>query len=123
MKWRSESEDALTKKARGVTSLWRNAIKQIPDGDLGFVYIAYPEGSRTVVADARMRDIREKIPEEWHRWSVRVPAIMINRLYARPLTPGNPDLIESTIGCGSKGNEFCLAKLPWRVTGIEHDGS
>lgn len=122
MKWRSESGDALTKRARGVTSLWRNAIKQIPDGDLGFVYIAYPEGSRTAIADARTRDIQEKLPQEWHRWSVRVPAIMINRLYARALGPGSPDLIVSAIGCASKGHDFWLAKLPWRVfTGFERD--
>ena len=120
MKWRSESEVALTKKSRGVTSLWRNAIKQIPDGDIGFVYIAYPEGARTEIADARTRDIQETIPNDWHRWSVRVPAIVINRLYPRSVGAGNPDLIESAIGCASKGQEFWLAKLPWRVfTGFD----
>jgi tRNA(Ile)-lysidine synthase TilS/MesJ len=43
LKWRSETEEALTKKARGVTSLWANAARQIPDGEIGFIYIAYPE--------------------------------------------------------------------------------
>jgi hypothetical protein len=34
---------ALTKKARGLTSLWAHAVQQIPNGEIGFVYIAYPE--------------------------------------------------------------------------------
>ena len=47
VKWRSESETALTKKSRGISSLWTNAVKQIPPGEIGFIYIAYPEGSRS----------------------------------------------------------------------------
>jgi hypothetical protein len=46
LKWRSDSEEALLKKARGIKSLWADAIKQIPDGEMGFIYVAYPEGSR-----------------------------------------------------------------------------
>jgi hypothetical protein len=115
LKWRSESEEALTKKARGITSLWADAMKQIPDGDLGFLYIAYPEGSRPSIADARTSQIRQAVAEGWHRWSVRVPAMIINRLYARPIGPGYPDLIESSIPAASQGHESWLSKLPWQV--------
>ena len=89
LKWRSESAEALTKKARGVTSLWADAVKQIPDGELGFVYIAYPEGSRPTLADARTRYILDAAGQFWHRWSVRVPVTVISRLYARSLEARN----------------------------------
>jgi len=115
LKRRSESEEALIKKARGVTSLWADAVKQIPDGEIGFVYIAYPEGSRPALADARTKYILEAAAEAWHRWSVRVPAIIISRLYARPLGPGLPDLIESSLPGAAKGEEFWLTKLPLQI--------
>ena len=73
LKWRSESEEALTKRSRGIASLWTNAIKQIPAGDIGFVYIAYPEGGRPAIADARTRHILKSMEESWHRWFVRIP--------------------------------------------------
>jgi hypothetical protein len=74
LKWRSESEEALTKKARGITSLWADAVKQIPDGEIGFVYIAYPEGARPGLADARTRHILKAGTEVWHRWSAQLLA-------------------------------------------------
>jgi len=116
LKWRSESEQALTKRARGITSLWANAVKQIPDGEIGFVYIAYPEGARPAIADARTRHILKYMEKEsWHRWSVRVPVTVISRLYARPVGAGCPDLIESSLPGAGKGQEFWLAKLPWMI--------
>jgi hypothetical protein len=116
LKWRSESKDGLTKKARGVTSLWADAVKQIPEGEMGFIYIAYPEGSRSELADARTREILEGARESWfHRWSVRVPVTVVSRLYARSLGPGCPDLIESSLPCAAGNDEFLLTKLPHRV--------
>ncbi len=115
MKWRSDSSEALTKKARGVTSLWASAAKQIPAGEVGFIYIAYPEGQRGEVADARTRHIVATSLELWHRWSIRIPVTVIGRLYARPLGPGVPDLIESALPGVSPGEEHWLAQLPGRV--------
>jgi hypothetical protein len=116
LKWRSDSEEALTKKARGVTSLWADALKQIPDGEMGFIYIAYPEGARPALADARTRDILNGATESWwHRWSVRVPVTVVSRLYARSLGHGCPDLIESAIPGASEGCEVFLTKLPYLV--------
>lgn len=116
LKWRSESEEALTKKARGVTSLWADAVRQIPDGEIGFVYIAYPEGSRPAVADARTRHILDYMGGKlWHRWSVRVPVSVIIRLYGRPVGGGCPDLIEASLPGAQKGEEFWLGILPSTV--------
>jgi len=115
MKWKSESEEALTKRARGITSLWSDAVKQIPDGEIGFVYVGYPEGARPSVADARTQHILASMGKFWHRWSVRVPATVINRLYPRAVGGGCPDLIESAIGGAGEGQEFWLTKLPWLV--------
>jgi hypothetical protein len=115
LKWRSNSPEALTKKSRGVTSLWAKAIKQIPPGEVGFIYIAYPEGQRGELADARTRHIAEMSRKMWHRWSIRVPVTVIARLYARPLGAGVPDLIEAAMPGASEGEEHWLAQLPGRV--------
>jgi len=115
LKWRNEADEALKRKARGITSLWGDAIKQIPDGDVGFVYIAYPEGSRPAVADARTDYIMKTMPDVFHRWSVRVPATIVNRLYPRPLGRGRPDIIENVMLIASQGEEHWLKRLPARV--------
>jgi hypothetical protein len=115
LKWRSESAEALTKKARGITSLWGDAIKQIPAGEIGFVYVAYPEGARPALADARTRYILKAMTEIWHRWTIRVPVTVVNRLYPRSLGPGSPDLIESAMPGAAKGQEFWLKRVPTRV--------
>jgi len=116
VKWRSESAEALTKKARGITSLWADAVKQIPDGEVGFVYIAYPEGAREPLADARTSYILEYMGKKlWHRWSVLIPVTMVIRLYARSVGVGCPDLIENTLAGAQTGEEFWLKMLPSRV--------
>jgi hypothetical protein len=94
------------------TSLWARAVQQIPDGEISFVYIAYPEGGRPVVADARTQYIIKSMEESWHRWSVRVPVTVIDRLYPRSLGGGAPDLIESSLPGASKGKEFWLTMFP-----------
>jgi hypothetical protein len=115
LKWRSESDTALTKKARGIHSLWTGALKQIPPGEIGFIYIAYPEGSRSRIADARTQHVITSMEEAWHRWYVRVPVTVINRLYPRALGDGAPDLIESVIPGVAEGQEHWLSKVPWNV--------
>lgn len=115
IKWRSESDTALTKKSRGILSLWTSALKQIPPGEIGFIYIGYPEGSRPRIADARTQHIISSMEEAWHRWFVRVPVTVINRLYPRMLGDGDPDLIESVIPGVAKGQEHWLSKVTWNV--------
>jgi hypothetical protein len=116
LKWRSESAETLTKKARGVTSLWADAVKQIPDGEAGFIYIAYPEGARESLADARTSHILEYMGKKlWHRWSVLIPVTVVIRLYARSVGVGCPDLIENALAGAQHGEEFWLKLFPSRV--------
>ena len=121
LKWKSESAEALTKKARDVKSLWADAVKQVPDGEMGFIYIAYPEGARTQIADGRTRSILEATTNLWHRWSVNVPVTVISRLYPRALGSGSPDFIESAMPWFVAGSEMWLARLPNRVFTIDED--
>ena len=105
LKWRSTSDNAVLKKARGITSLWHRAIKQIPPGEVGFIYIAYPEGARTELADARTKHIIETLPEVSHEWFVQVPVPVLNRLYPRAIEEGRPDLIENVLPGVAEGEE------------------
>ncbi|MBL8240696.1 MAG: hypothetical protein JNM66_24975 [Bryobacterales bacterium] len=113
--WRSDSEVAVLKRSRGIVSLWGDAAQQIPDGEYGLIYIAYPEGSRPSIADGRTRHILQSMDERWHRWSVRIPITIINRLYPRAVFEGRPDLIESAIPGAGEGHEIWLRMLPWLV--------
>ena len=112
LKWVTRSATATLKKSRSITSLWGRAIQQLPTGELGFVYIAYPEGHRGEVADARTREILEACQRWKHRWSISVGATVVNRLYPRTLSVGMPDLIESTIPIVAEGDEHFLRMLP-----------
>jgi hypothetical protein len=112
LKWVSRSPTAILKKSRGVTTLWGRATQQISGGDLGFVYIAYPEGGRSIVADARTREIREACSRWFHRWSILVGATLVNRLYPRALGIGMPDLIESTMPIVEEHSEHLLGSMP-----------
>jgi hypothetical protein len=115
MKWVSRSEEAAVKKARGVTSLWADATRQIPAGWLGFIYIAYPESSRASVADARTQFIVDSSSKWFHRWTVMIPMSTIGRLYPRALGGGIPDLIENCLPMTAKGEEDYLRILPAHV--------
>lgn len=115
LKWRSESEEAIAKKARGVISLWGAAINQIPDGRLGFIYLAYPEGARPAIADARTENVQRSLEQSWHRWGIRVPVTVVTRLYPRAIADGLPDLIENSLLGTSKGYEIWAKKVPGMI--------
>lgn len=104
LRWVSTNPDALTKKARGVTSLWGKAMQQVPAGDMAFIYIAYPEVNRREAADARTQDIMDACGRWEYRWSRSIGTTVINRLYPRSLGTGAPDLIESAIPLAPEGD-------------------
>jgi len=83
---------------------------------MGLIYIAYPEGGRVSVANARTAFIQEEV-QTWdpRRWSVQIPMSAIGRLYPRALGLGMPDLIESGIAATVDGDETYLGMFPINV--------
>jgi hypothetical protein len=121
--WVSASDAALTKKARGVTSLWRRAAAQIRPAAMGLIYLAYPEGNRAAVADARTAHIRDA-PRGWiPRWTVHIPLTVIARLYPRALGVGVPDLIESAMPVTVEADGYYARMFPANVFTFRPDES
>ncbi|HEX6177002.1 MAG TPA: hypothetical protein VF057_01485 [Thermoanaerobaculia bacterium] len=115
LRWVSRSETAVQKKARGITSLWADAMLQIPGGDMGFIYVAYPEVNRAEIADARTREIMEASARWTHRWQIALGTSVVNRLYPRSKGCGVPDFIESAMPLAPNGDEYFVDLVPTRV--------
>lgn len=117
VKWRCDAGASVLKKARGLTSLWADAVRQIPAGEMGCVYIAYTEGMRAALADARTQHLIDTVRNKdlFHRDSVRVPLTVIDRLYPQALGNGGLELIESIIPMTMDGYDFMLDDWPLRV--------
>lgn len=83
---------------------------------MGVIYLAYREGRRASVADAQTKACLEEWKDIAHRRSILVPAIIINRVYARALGHGNPDLIENAIvGRAEYAHPSFPDRIPWSV--------
>ena len=98
MKWRSNSEAAKEKKLQTIKTLWIEAVDQIPTEEAGLIYLAYEEGHRPSLADARtdaIRDLARTI--YFKRRAIRIPMTVISRLFPNLMLEGRPDLIESAI--------------------------
>ena len=124
LKWRCDADKSLLKKARGLTSLWADAVRQIPAGEMGCVYIAYTESMRGAIADARTQHLLDTVQnkELYHRASVRVPLTVIDRLYPQALGNGGLELIESIVPMTLDGYDFMLEDFPlqaFNVTPLE----
>jgi hypothetical protein len=127
LKWRSETEEALTKRSRGIGSLWTNAIKQIPPGEIGFIYIAYPEGGRPAIANARTRHILKTMEESWllaslvrtHPRDRHQPVVPATDARRTP-RPNRKCLARGRKGTGALVDLSALDRLhaPVRVTGL-----
>ena len=119
LKWTSNSKTAFEKKLRTVMSLWIEAVGQIPTGEAGLIYIAYEEGHRPSLADARTDAIRNLCGDIYfNRRAISVPMTVISRFLPNTLFEGRPDLIESAIPAivGDKDNhDFWTQEMPTRV--------
>jgi hypothetical protein len=117
LKWRSTHPEAIVKKTKEVTSLYNSALSQIPHGEMGLIYLAYQEGSRAALADARTRNLIDNVKQKWlHEWTKRIPLVVISRLYARPLGVGQPDLIENSIPAKPDyADKIFMAEFPTNV--------
>jgi len=112
--WVNDEPSAFRRRARTVSELLGKAMRQIPPGEVGVIYICYQEGDRQSVADDRTRYMTEQLREWTHDWKVRIPISLITRLVPRPLNHGGPDLVESGICCVSEvyGNSGWFRDFP-----------
>ncbi len=119
LKWTSDSPVAKQRKLQTVKSLWIQAVEQIPTGEMGLIYLAYEEGHRPSLADARTNAIRELASTIYFkRRSIVVPMTVISRLYPNVVLEGRPDFIESTIPLPDgewDDFSFWIQELPTRV--------
>jgi len=97
LQWNNTSHVALRKRAWSPVDLVGSAMKQIPAGEFGMMYLCYHEGARENVADRRVQDFMERLGEWDHSSNIRVPLALLVRLYPRALGQGQPDLIESNL--------------------------
>ena len=98
MKWTSNSEAAMGKKLMTVRNLWIEAVDQIPAGETGLIYLAYEEGHRPVLADARTDALRGLVKDVYFkRRGIAMPMTVVSRLLPNVVSEGRPDFIESTI--------------------------
>lgn len=109
--WSNLSERALQKRSWGPMSTINDALKQIPSGDFGIVYVAYQEGARAQMADQRLSELSGWLKEMSHRDDIRVPVCKVVRLYPRALDDGRADLIESTVDFVAEFSDKVLATI------------
>lgn len=111
--WRSISPAAALKKSRAVSSLFGDALKQVPSGEMGIVYLCYQEGARPEIADGRTQRVMAEMAGWYHRWGINVPAFFINRLFPRPADDEKPDLIENVLwGLANHADPVFLQYFP-----------
>ena len=119
MKWRSNSEAATKRKLETIEYLWIEAVDQVPTGEAGLIYLAYEEGHRPLLADARTNAIRRLADTIYFkRRGIVIPMTLISRLFPNVVLEGRPDLIESTIPFvqGDKDNyDFWTEEMPTHV--------
>jgi hypothetical protein len=97
MVWRNDAEVVIEKRSRPPTSLFGKALGQVPPGSFGIVYLCYAEGAREEIADRRLEATLARLKEWEHNANIRVPLVIVPRLYPRALGDGAPDLIESSV--------------------------
>jgi hypothetical protein len=117
LKWTISNPDAIRKKARTISSLFGDAMKQVPVGEAGIIYVCYQEGTRPEVADDRTNFMLQEFREWRHNAGILVPISYVNRLYPRPLDDGSPDLIENTLRLCSEnyGDPVWFTQFPSSV--------
>ena len=119
LKWTSNSPAALERKLQTIKNLWVEAADQIPTGEAGLIYLAYEEGHRPSLADARTDAIRKLSKSIYFkRRAIVIPMTVISRLCLNVLLEGRPDFIESSIPLAEGGRDnydFWTQEMPTRV--------
>lgn len=116
IRWRSDAEEAVSRKARSLASQLSEAMRQIPVGETGFIYLAYEETHRASIADSRTK----KVLEQTASWEIRKRAInpqliVVDRLYPGALHEGRPNLVESAMPTGFTEDNVWAGVMPLAV--------
>jgi hypothetical protein len=113
--WRVDAEAAIIKRSRAPLGLFAKAVTQVPRGEFGLVYVSYPEGARSDVADNRTEVYMERIHQWEHDGAIRIPATFLVRQFPLRTGHGNPDMIENTVQFLSEeggGDEWIFREYP-----------
>ena len=98
LQWKTSHPAAIKKKLRHIKDLFADAEKQTPQGEMGAIYLAYLEGSRSELADERARQIIDEAQQHWwHEGGKVIPLVVVARLFAHAVGVGVPDLIENVL--------------------------
>ncbi len=101
LKWKDESENAISTKSRSTAGLLKQAFDQVPVGEAGFIYVAYEETHRVAIADYRTQRHLDLVAKwEIRKRGINPQLIIVNRLYPSAIHEGRPNLIESAIPTG-----------------------
>ena len=111
MKWTSTSDTALIKKTRPIGALLGKAIKQVPIGEMGAIFMCFQEGAIPEVSDQRTHRIKEELYGWGHNWGIRVPEMRVNRLFPRPVNDSLPDLIENVFHFSAADSDLIFHDL------------
>ncbi|MCA1577701.1 MAG: hypothetical protein LC794_10120 [Acidobacteria bacterium] len=98
LRWRSEAEKSLDRKARSLASQLSEAFYQVPVGEAGFVYVAYEETHRAAIADCRTQKFLDQIAQwEIRKRGINPQLVVLNRLFLSASHEGRPNLVENAI--------------------------
>ena len=119
LKWTSNSPAAQARKLQTIKTLWVEAVNQIPTGEAGLIYLAYEEGHRPSLADARTDAIRELTKTIYfERRAIYISLTVVSRLFLNVVHEGRPDFIESSIPLAEGDNDnydFWTQEMPTRL--------
>lgn len=117
LSWCITSPVSIKKRARSPIDLYGSAMRQIPPGELGIVYVCFQEGARELIADNRIDVLKNRLKDWYHSAAIRVPISFFTRLFPRPIEHGIPDLIENGIAIMNEtyGSDVLFGDFPSTV--------
>lgn len=63
LRWKITHETAVRRRSWSPLDSYGNAVNQIPPGEFAIIYVAYQEGTRTEISDARLRAFTERLQD------------------------------------------------------------
>lgn len=89
MTWTQNDPVSLARRARAPVALLGDAMRQIPVGEAGVIYLCYQEADRASVADERTRLLQHYLHEWSNEYHIHTPIVIVTRLVPRALGHGS----------------------------------